>query len=73
LNPKNPNSAGVTKSIEDAARAVGGQVHFLHASNEQELDAAFAALGPDCEPEPFLSPPTHSSAVSAIMSFRSAG
>jgi putative tryptophan/tyrosine transport system substrate-binding protein len=44
VNPKNPNSAGVTKSIEDAARAVGGQVHFLHASNEQELDAAFAAL-----------------------------
>jgi len=72
LNPKNPNSAGVTKSIEDAARAVGGQVHFLHASNEQELDAAFAALGPIAS-RPFLSPPTHSSAVSAIMSFRSAG
>jgi putative ABC transport system substrate-binding protein len=44
VNPKNPNTAGVTKSIAEAARAVGLQVHFLHASNEQELDAAFAGL-----------------------------
>jgi putative tryptophan/tyrosine transport system substrate-binding protein len=44
LNSKNPNLAGVTKNITEAARAVGLRVHFLHASNERELDAAFAAL-----------------------------
>jgi putative tryptophan/tyrosine transport system substrate-binding protein len=44
VNPKNPNFASVTKTIAEAVRAVGLQARFLHASNEQELDAAFAGL-----------------------------
>jgi putative ABC transport system substrate-binding protein len=34
-----------SKEIEAAARRVGKRVHFLHASTEEEIEAAFAMLG----------------------------
>jgi hypothetical protein len=33
------------KDVEDAARALGLQLHTLNAINEREIHAAFAALG----------------------------
>jgi putative ABC transport system substrate-binding protein len=44
----NPNNAGFQlqmKDIEDAARALGLQAHILNATNEQDIHAAFTALG----------------------------
>jgi putative tryptophan/tyrosine transport system substrate-binding protein len=42
LNPNNPPSATQLKDIQEAARALGQQIHILHASSEAELEAAFA-------------------------------
>jgi putative ABC transport system substrate-binding protein len=44
INPKNPNVGGRTTDIETAARAMGLQLQFLHASTRPELDAAFRAV-----------------------------
>jgi putative ABC transport system substrate-binding protein len=43
-----PNSSIATdrlKDIQEAAHAVGQQIHILHASSERELDTAFETLG----------------------------
>src|SRR5438876_1926079 len=42
LNPNNPPSATQLKDVQEAARALGQQIHILHASSEAELEAAFA-------------------------------
>jgi putative ABC transport system substrate-binding protein len=45
VNPANPsNSELETTSLQDAARALGLQVHVLRASTPSEIDAAFVAL-----------------------------
>jgi putative tryptophan/tyrosine transport system substrate-binding protein len=44
VNPNNPPAESQTKSIQEAAHAVGWQAHMLRASTERELDAAFARL-----------------------------
>ena len=44
LNPKFPDSATQLEDFEEAARAVGQQIHVVNASSEQEIDAAFASL-----------------------------
>jgi putative ABC transport system substrate-binding protein len=44
LNPNNPQSAIDSDSTQEALRAKGKEVHVLHASNREEIDAAFAAL-----------------------------
>lgn len=44
LNPTNPNVESQTKGAREAARAFGARIHFLHASTEQEVYAAFASL-----------------------------
>jgi putative tryptophan/tyrosine transport system substrate-binding protein len=44
VNPNNPPAESQTKSIQEAARAVGWHVHIVHATTERELDAAFARL-----------------------------
>jgi putative tryptophan/tyrosine transport system substrate-binding protein len=44
LNPKSPDSATQLEDFEDAARAVGQQIHVVNASSEQEIDAAFTSL-----------------------------
>ena len=41
LNPNNPPAAIQLKDVQEAARALGQQIHILHASNEAELEAAF--------------------------------
>ena len=43
-NPKNPNAEDHLDDIKTAARAMGQQLDVLHASNEGEIDSAFAAL-----------------------------
>ena len=42
-DPENPN-AGASTSLGAAARRLGIELHVLHASNERDFDAAFAAL-----------------------------
>jgi len=42
LNPNNPPAATQLKDVQGAARALGQQIHILHASSEAELEAAFA-------------------------------
>jgi putative tryptophan/tyrosine transport system substrate-binding protein len=44
VNPTGPNLAAVTRDLQQAARNLGLPIHILHASNESDLDAAFAAL-----------------------------
>lgn len=44
LNPNNPQSAIDSDITQTALRAKGKEVHVLHASNREEIDAAFAAL-----------------------------
>jgi putative ABC transport system substrate-binding protein len=46
VNPANPSNTELeTTSLQDAARALGLQVHVLRASTSGEIDAAFEALG----------------------------
>jgi putative ABC transport system substrate-binding protein len=44
INPTNANAKEQAKDLTDAARALGVQLHVLHATNESELEAAFVAL-----------------------------
>jgi len=44
LNPKFPPAAGQMRDLEQAAPKIGRQLVILKASNDAELDAAFAAL-----------------------------
>ena len=44
VNPANPNAEAITNDVQAAARPLGLQLHVLHASNERDLDAAFATL-----------------------------
>ena len=44
VNPRNPNIPDRSKEIEAAARTIGRQLRFLHASTRHEIEAAFAAL-----------------------------
>jgi putative ABC transport system substrate-binding protein len=44
VNPTNPASDPVTRSLQDAARSLGLQAHVLRASTASEIDAAFGAL-----------------------------
>ena len=45
VNPNNPNSEPETADVQAAARAIAGRVQVLQASNTEEIEAAFAALG----------------------------
>jgi putative ABC transport system substrate-binding protein len=42
LNPGMPTFDAQLKDVQEAARAVGQQIHILHATSEREIDAAFA-------------------------------
>jgi putative tryptophan/tyrosine transport system substrate-binding protein len=44
LNPKFPPVAQQARDVRDAAQAIGRPVNIFYASNDAELDAAFAAL-----------------------------
>jgi putative ABC transport system substrate-binding protein len=44
VNPTNPNSAGETQDVEAAARALGLKLHVMNASNERDIDTAFASF-----------------------------
>jgi len=44
VNPTRPNSESIRASMQAAARALGRPIHVLQASNEREIDAAFAGL-----------------------------
>jgi putative ABC transport system substrate-binding protein len=44
INPTNPNAETQLRDLQAAARILGMQPHVLYASNEHELDSAFATL-----------------------------
>ena len=44
VNPTNSNAATQSDDLRAAARALGLQLHVLHASSDSDFDAAFAAL-----------------------------
>ena len=44
VNPKNPAAASETKDLQDAARALGQQIHLQNASSPGEIDAGFASF-----------------------------
>ena len=44
VNPRNPNAETVTKNLQEAARALGLQIHVVNAATEHEFGAAFATL-----------------------------
>jgi putative ABC transport system substrate-binding protein len=61
VNPTNPSIAEpFSRALQEAARALGLQLHVLHASSEREIEAAFATLvklragGLVIMPDPFL-------------------
>jgi putative ABC transport system substrate-binding protein len=45
VNPTNPNAAEDTGDAQRAARALGVELQVLNASNEREINQAFAILG----------------------------
>ena len=44
LDPSYPTSASQLKDLHDAAGALGLKIHVLPASNESELEHAFASF-----------------------------
>jgi ABC-type uncharacterized transport system substrate-binding protein len=44
LNSHNPNAETRSRDVQRAARALGRQIHVLYASDEREIEAAFANL-----------------------------
>ena len=46
VNPNDPNAAHYTKDLQAAASAIQRQVEFFSASNNREIDVAFARLAP---------------------------
>jgi putative ABC transport system substrate-binding protein len=44
LNPNNAPFEFQLKDVQEAARSIGQQIHVLHASNEQDIHAAFKAF-----------------------------
>ena len=45
LNPKNPSVDLQTQNLQDAGHKLGRQIRIVHAEDDSEIDAAFAALG----------------------------
>jgi len=44
VNPTAPIAESLTRDMQEAARALGLQLHILHASTEHDFDTVFAAL-----------------------------
>ena len=44
VNPTSPNAEPQSRDLQAAARALGLEIHVLHATAENDLDAAFANL-----------------------------
>jgi len=45
VNPANPNTESNTRDMQAAARTLGLQLHVFYANTDNDMDAAFAALG----------------------------
>jgi putative ABC transport system substrate-binding protein len=44
INPTDPNAEAPSRDLQAAARALGLQLHVLHASTERDFDTVFATL-----------------------------
>ena len=45
INPANPRAAVQASETQAAGRALGLEIHILNATNESEIDSAFATFG----------------------------
>jgi putative ABC transport system substrate-binding protein len=45
LNPDNPNSEALTKSLQAAARSLALELHVLHADTEGAFESVFSTIG----------------------------
>jgi len=53
VNPTDPRTDTQTKDMQEAAQALGLQLHILNASTEAEIEAAFASANPRFPKEAF--------------------
>jgi putative ABC transport system substrate-binding protein len=67
VNPNNPQTDGVIKDVQEAARAKGVQLPILKAGTEGDFEGAFASSS-DCMPARFLSAPIRFSTAGASSS-----
>ena len=44
VNPTNPNTETLSRNLQAAARNLGLELHVLNASDERDIDAAFASM-----------------------------
>ena len=44
VNPTTPAAEAIARDVQEAARALGLQLHVLHAATDRDLDTAFATL-----------------------------
>jgi putative ABC transport system substrate-binding protein len=56
LNPANPSAEAILRSVQEAARVIGLQIHILNASTSREIDAAFATFSHERPDALFVSP-----------------
>jgi putative ABC transport system substrate-binding protein len=69
VNPQNPITSAYSSAIQDAADVIGQKLLILNASNESEIDNAFATLTDlrsgalVIQSEPFCFDAAHSSAI----------
>ena len=68
VNPNNPQTDGVIKDVQEAARAKGVQLPILKAGTEGDFEGAFASSS-DCMPARFLSAPIRFSTAGASSSW----
>ena len=57
VNPANaPTTETTLREVQEAARAIGLQIHVLNASTSREIDAAFATLARERPDALFVAP-----------------
>jgi putative ABC transport system substrate-binding protein len=56
LNPANPIAEATWRQAQDAAHAIGLQIHVVNAGTSREIDVAFAALAHERPDALFVSP-----------------
>jgi putative tryptophan/tyrosine transport system substrate-binding protein len=71
VNPTNPNTETVSKSVEAAARALGLEIYTVNATTERDIDTAFAAIVQRGVGPHFWSATTRSLLTDAISSLHS--
>ncbi len=72
VNPANPNAEPDSLEAQRAARTLGVPIHILHASNADEIDAAFATLAQLRAPALYIDGDTYFGSVMTQLTILSA-